>query len=204
MQHATSEGLRAATDDKERRWVISCVHNGNDDLKRTLINMWSTKTPPEALKILAAKDVLVTNQSDKEQQLPKLRLVNDQVRAVMAQESAKESAPPSLPISPSKRNSSGAYSEVSFPESPSSSTPERRDSGTKRQLHPPMTPVSEDWSTNSPALIQQMTGLSDSMASLSQSSQQQIAELSRTHDAHLADLSKAHSAEMSKMGPSEG
>ena len=173
MQQATTDGLRAATNE-ERRCVITCVHNGNEDLVRTLFNMWSTKTPPEALKILAGKDVYVTNQSDKEQQLPKLRLVNDQVRAVMTQQ----------PM--------GRHAQIAASPGESPSTPVRQGAGSAKRRLTPMTPLSEDWSMGSPtppALFEQVTGLSESMASLSLSSQKQLAE-----------LSKAHSAEMAKMG----
>ena len=42
--------------------------------------MWESKTPDEAFKLLAKDDVTVTNQSDKIEQLPKLKVLNVKVK----------------------------------------------------------------------------------------------------------------------------
>ena len=45
--------------------------------------MWANKTPEEAYDILSKPDVTVTNQSDKDGQLPKIQKLAEQVRKVM-------------------------------------------------------------------------------------------------------------------------
>ena len=42
-----------------------------------LVDEWSNKTPEEAHAILAGQDVIVTNQSDKDIQLAKLKVLNE-------------------------------------------------------------------------------------------------------------------------------
>ena len=41
-------------------------------IKDALVDMWSSKTPAEAYDILARPDVMVTNMSDKDAQLPRI------------------------------------------------------------------------------------------------------------------------------------
>lgn len=233
MQMATAEGLRPAGDSESQRCHITCIHAANDDAKRMLVNMWSHKSPPEALKLLASKDVSVTNESDKQQQLPKLRLVNDQVRSVMGRGGRGGGGGGGDATSGATRHAQAPrltlHAGESPPQSPAAhgaaATPEKPESGgSKRRLHhhhapPSMTPVSEadDWRSMGSAgpasappnalVLQQVTDLSESVASLSRSSQQQIVDLSRAHseslskhEEQLAELSKAHSVEMAKMG----
>ena len=68
--------MRSASE-ANRRCVIECIHNANEYTKLGLIDMWSNKTPEEAHEILSKPDVTVTNQSDKDAQLPKLLKLND-------------------------------------------------------------------------------------------------------------------------------
>ena len=71
MQQVTGEGLRPAPPD-ERRCTIACIHNADENDKKKLEDTWATKTPEEAHAVLSKPDIHVTNQSDKEAQLPKL------------------------------------------------------------------------------------------------------------------------------------
>ena len=54
------------------RCTIIPVHNANTILAEALINMWQDLTPEDAIARLERKDVLVTNQGDKDVQLPKV------------------------------------------------------------------------------------------------------------------------------------
>ena len=70
MQTATSAGLKPAAEG-EGRVTIETILNANSILGASLRSMWESKTPDEAHDILAQADVTVTNQSDKDKQLPK-------------------------------------------------------------------------------------------------------------------------------------
>ena len=48
-----------------------------------LVDEWGTKTATEAHAVLKQPDVKVTNQSDKDVQLPKLLKLNDFAKSVM-------------------------------------------------------------------------------------------------------------------------
>ena len=88
MQQTTPAGLKPATRN-QRRCAIACIHNateGAEDVKLT--NMWAARTPAEAHGVLSAPDVVVTNQSDKEIQLAKIAVLNDDVRAAFDARSA--------------------------------------------------------------------------------------------------------------------
>ena len=50
--------------------------------------MWADKTPEEAYGILKQPDVTVTNQSDKDAQLPKIHMLAEEVRQVMLRDQA--------------------------------------------------------------------------------------------------------------------
>ena len=65
MQDASTAGLATAPADK-CRYTIVPLHNANTMLSKMLIEMWTGKSAQEAHNILAAPDVLVTNESDKE------------------------------------------------------------------------------------------------------------------------------------------
>ena len=60
-----------------RRCTIACIHNAPGSFSEALVGMWGQKTAEEAHDILVKPDVRVTNQKDKEVQLPKLRSLNE-------------------------------------------------------------------------------------------------------------------------------
>ena len=76
LRKVTKNGLEPA-DEAERRCVIKCIHNAPSSFEGIILDMWAGKTADEAHDILAKPDVTVTNQSDKEVQLPKLLKLNE-------------------------------------------------------------------------------------------------------------------------------
>jgi hypothetical protein len=56
----------------ERRCTVRCTHNAPASQEVQLISMWGGMTAESAHAVLAKPDVVVTNQSDKGTQLPKL------------------------------------------------------------------------------------------------------------------------------------
>lgn len=80
LQVATANGLRPATDEERRsRTEIVPIYNTNSNMVDGLLAMWSIKTPEQAHALLSMPDVTVTNQSDKDEQLPKVLKFNDDV-----------------------------------------------------------------------------------------------------------------------------
>ena len=69
-----------------RRCVIEPIYNANEKDVERLRGMWASKTPEEAHGILAQPDVTVTNQGDKDMQLPKIKNLATEVRVVMSTE----------------------------------------------------------------------------------------------------------------------
>jgi hypothetical protein len=91
MQFATPNGLKSAVGTKYARHHIVCIQNAADQSElytKALTDQWATKTPQQAFDFLSKPDVTVTNQSDKLNQLPKIRALDATVRgafqAVMA------------------------------------------------------------------------------------------------------------------------
>ena len=80
MQFATPEGLKPAVGTKNERHRIVCTQNAGQAFKTALVDMWATKTPGEAHAILSKPDVTVTNQKDKEGQLPKIKALDATVQ----------------------------------------------------------------------------------------------------------------------------
>ena len=85
MQTTTEGGLKScpSMEDKSNRCTIVPVVNANSIIADYLRLMWANKTPEEAYDILKQPDVTVTNQSDKDDQLPKIQKLEEQVRKVM-------------------------------------------------------------------------------------------------------------------------
>ena len=75
-------GLQAATSDNTRA-VIVPIYNAAQGITSELQSLWADKTPTKAHELLSKPDVTVTNQSDKEAQLPKILKMNDEVKGVM-------------------------------------------------------------------------------------------------------------------------
>ena len=81
MQEGSSDGLRPAPVSR-RRVEMRCLHNataGTEDKK--LQSMWEAVTPSEAHALLSKPDVTVTNLSDKETQLVKVKQLDGEMRA---------------------------------------------------------------------------------------------------------------------------
>ena len=85
MQTTTEGGLKScpSVDDKSNRCTIVPIYNANTVIAGYLRTMWANKTPNEAYDILKQEDVTVTNQSDKDNQLPKIQKLAEEVRQVM-------------------------------------------------------------------------------------------------------------------------
>jgi len=83
MQEACDEGLRPAPAER-RRCVVVPIHQATEALAVELVRMWAGRSVDEAIETLASPDVTVTNQSDKELQLYKLRELDELVREAVA------------------------------------------------------------------------------------------------------------------------
>jgi hypothetical protein len=79
MRAITSDGLTNA-EDPQARVTIMTLHGLHALQGNVLLLEWSNKTPDEAHAILAGQDVIVTNQSDKDIQLAKLKVLNERLR----------------------------------------------------------------------------------------------------------------------------
>ena len=67
------------------------LHNASAKVSETLIDMWTVKSAQEAHDILAQPDVLVTNQNDKERQLPKILKLNETIKQTLEVHTERES-----------------------------------------------------------------------------------------------------------------
>jgi hypothetical protein len=65
MQRASATGL--APDEALKRVTVACVHNGSAATEQQLYALWANKRVMEAQATLAADDVYVTNQKDKDE-----------------------------------------------------------------------------------------------------------------------------------------
>lgn len=68
MQRLTLNGFKPE-EDPCRRCAVRTLHNANAKLEKFLFELWATRSPEQACEILAAPDVLVTNQKDKDSQV---------------------------------------------------------------------------------------------------------------------------------------
>ena len=83
MQFATPNGLKSAIGTMNARHHIVAIQNAAAQAElftKMLVDQWSTKTPLEAYNFLSKPDVTVTNQSDKDGQLPKIKGLNETVQ----------------------------------------------------------------------------------------------------------------------------
>ena len=71
FRKVTAMGL-GFTPEEERRCTIVAIHDAPSHLTTALLEEWANKTAHEAHSVLKKPDVQVTNQKDKEAQLPKL------------------------------------------------------------------------------------------------------------------------------------
>ena len=84
MQFATPKGLRSAVGNtrNERHHIVpiqAAAQSGT--FTNVLIDQWATKTPQQAFEFLSKPDVTVTNQSDKDGQLPKIASLGETVQS---------------------------------------------------------------------------------------------------------------------------
>ena len=64
----------------DKRCVIEPMYNANKIFATYLRDMWAKKTPQQAFDFLSKPDVTVTNQSDKDNQLPKIQKLDETVK----------------------------------------------------------------------------------------------------------------------------
>ena len=83
MQFAMPDGLKPAVGTANLRHHIMCIQNAAEQAEhqaRGLIGIWADKTPLQAHDFLSKPDVTVTNQSDKEGQLLKIKALGETVQ----------------------------------------------------------------------------------------------------------------------------
>ena len=120
FQEVDADGVLRSSSEGNRRCLIECIHNANEYTKLGLIDMWSNKTPDEAYHILKRDDVSVTNQKDKEEQLPKIQTFKESVQQTW-QAASKDRGHAALPVSRSpSHKGSAATRDQGEPSSPSS------------------------------------------------------------------------------------
>ena len=76
LRKVTANGLDY-TPEEERRCTVVPIHNAPVEFVSALLNMWASKTALEAHTVLVKPDVKVTNQKDKDMQLPKLLTLDE-------------------------------------------------------------------------------------------------------------------------------
>ena len=82
MRSCTPDGLRSTAPDAVR-FVMKCIHLAKDKFQgEQLREMWVDASADKAFEVLSSPDVTVTNQSDKDVQLPKVQKLDDEVRGV--------------------------------------------------------------------------------------------------------------------------
>ena len=91
MQDASTSGLATASEGR-RRYTIVPLHNASAAIANAMVEMWAGKSAQEAHDILAQPDVLVTNQSDKERQLPKVLKLNETIKKALEAHAKREAA----------------------------------------------------------------------------------------------------------------
>jgi len=90
MQSCSQHGLQPAPSDK-RRCQISCIHSaepGKDDKK--MMELWAQRKPAEAHELLKARDVAVTNQTDKDLWLRLIFELDEAVKSAFTLSQAKD------------------------------------------------------------------------------------------------------------------
>ena len=87
MQFATPQGLKSAVGTPNARHHIIPIQNAAaqaDMFRKMLVDQWANTTPLEAFEFLSKPDVTVTNQSDKDMQLPKILKFDGWVKELLA------------------------------------------------------------------------------------------------------------------------
>lgn len=84
MRSCSPSGLGPTVENSER-YVMQCIHLAQDKFQGAqLREMWREASSKKAYEALSSPDVTVTNQSDKDVQLPKLQALDEQVRRAFA------------------------------------------------------------------------------------------------------------------------
>ena len=83
LRNVTADGLICAPA-SDRRCAVRCIHNAPASFADALFGMWADVTAQAAYDVLEKPDVRVTNQSDKDAQLPKLLKLNEFAKKVVA------------------------------------------------------------------------------------------------------------------------
>ncbi|EOD24784.1 hypothetical protein EMIHUDRAFT_238276 [Emiliania huxleyi CCMP1516] len=84
MSFATPDGLKPAVGTKNERHHIVCIQNAASQATlytKALVDNWADQTPQQAHAFLSKPDVTVTNENDKEGQLPKIKALDATVQA---------------------------------------------------------------------------------------------------------------------------
>ena len=83
MQFATPGGLKSAVGTRNTRHHIVAIQNAaaqSELFTKALVDNWAEKTPEQAFEFLSKPDVTVTNQSDKDGQLLKIKSLGETVQ----------------------------------------------------------------------------------------------------------------------------
>ena len=87
MQYATPSGLKSAVSTENVRHHIVCIQNAAaqaESFTKLLVDQWAKKTPEQAHAFLSKPDVTVTNQGDKDGQLPKIKALDETVQGAFS------------------------------------------------------------------------------------------------------------------------
>ena len=113
MQQTAEGSLKSCSvESSVERCTVVPIYNADNTLLRDVLpdalrKMWAVKTPDDAFEILKQEDVTVTNQSDKEMQLPKILALADEVREVLGRRNQD-------PMNDEVRPIDGALNEASL------------------------------------------------------------------------------------------
>lgn len=84
MQTATKEGLRPIRPGEPCRYTIKCIHNASYDFAApALEDLVGKKTAADMGRILKAPDVEVTNQKDKDNMIPIIEKIDEDIKKRM-------------------------------------------------------------------------------------------------------------------------
>jgi len=86
LQQCSTEGVRPAPKDATRCTVVSIHNAATTSMAGDLLKMWGADEmkPEAAVAVLSKPDIAVTNQSDKDGQLPKVLKLSDKVKEALA------------------------------------------------------------------------------------------------------------------------
>ena len=97
MQTCTVNGLEPTTSSAAPRFHVCPILTANSLLMDSLIATWASKSPDQAYETLCQDDVSVTNKSDKDLQINKVRGFSDKVQLHMLKSMQKQGSMRGLP-----------------------------------------------------------------------------------------------------------